>query len=82
MAKQKTETENTGTEKTESYRLSSAVTQSGYRALIDGVNVVIAPGQTEVSGLSEEAVRQLVIAQGIILTDEQSETFKAKHFKK
>lgn len=59
MAKQ-TET------KSNTHKINTAMIGNGYYAKIDGSDVVIKPGETEISGLTDEQVRQLQIARVLV----------------
>lgn len=50
----------------ETYEINTEMIGNGYSAKIDGSDVIIKPGQTEISGLTKEQVRQLQIARVLI----------------
>ena len=53
-------------ETNKTYATNLEIVGNGYFAKIDGSDVVIKAGQTEVSGLTEEQVRQLQIARVLV----------------
>lgn len=65
----------------ETYKVRSEILSTGYFAKIDGADVLIKPGETEIAGLTDEQLRQMVIAGVIELTSEQEEAYRKKFFK-
>ena len=63
MAKEKKETPETSEAK---LMLNQAAIGNGYTAIIEGENISIAAGQTEIPKLSNEQTRQLLIARVLI----------------
>lgn len=50
----------------ETYEINTEMVVNGYYAKIDGSDVIIKSGQTKISGLTKEQVRQLQIARVLV----------------